>query len=232
MSESRIFHKVAGVTAEGIGMSIQNYLQNVHDLQVQGGRTERGDFVVQAKAESGWKSIVGMDTALEVQISELPTGFMLHIGNAKWSDKIGAGVVGAVVFWPLAATALVGTVQQAVLPTQIFEHVERYIGSAGRLYTGAPIRQRGTHLCPHCSAYVPVDAAFCTKCGQSLTVQRAGQICPNCHTANGADDRFCGTCGAQLSVPAEPCRCPDCDATLPQDAKFCPSCGCTLNPEA
>ena len=48
MAESRVFQKVNGVTVDGIGRSVQNFLRSSKGLVVQGGKAGEG-YVVQAK---------------------------------------------------------------------------------------------------------------------------------------------------------------------------------------
>src|SRR5438876_9151368 len=48
--------------------------------------------------------------------------------------------------------------------------------------------------CLRCHQDAPQDAAFCPKCGASLSV-----VCRQCGAASATDDNFCGKCGKQLS---------------------------------
>ena len=130
MAESRVFQKVNGVTIEGIGRSVQNFLRSSKGLVVQGGKAGEG-YIVQAKEDDSWKKVAGMSSAIEVQISDTGNGILVNIGNGQWSDKIGAGVLGWFVFAPLAVTAIVGSVQQKKLPGEIFDHIERYVANGG-----------------------------------------------------------------------------------------------------
>lgn len=115
MAESRVFRKAEGITIEGIGRSVQNFLRSSKGLVVQGGKAGEG-YVVQAKEDDSWKKVAGMSSAIEVQISDTGSGILVNIGNGQWSDKVGAGVLGWFVFAPLAVTAIVGSVQQKKLP--------------------------------------------------------------------------------------------------------------------
>lgn len=115
MAESRVFRKAEGITIEGIGRSVQNFLRSSKGLVVQGGKAGEG-YVVQAKEDDSWKKVAGMSSAIEVQISDTGSGILVNIGNGQWSDKVGAGVLGWFVFAPLAVTAIVGSVQQKSCP--------------------------------------------------------------------------------------------------------------------
>lgn len=91
MAESRVFRKAEGITIEGIGRSVQNFLRSSKGLVVQGGKAGEG-YVVQAKEDDSWKKVAGMSSAIEVQISDTGSGILVNIGNGQWSDKVGAGV--------------------------------------------------------------------------------------------------------------------------------------------
>ena len=221
MAESRVFQKVNGVTVDGIGRSVQNFLRSSKGLVVQGGKAGEG-YVVQAKDDDSWKKVAGMASAIEIQISDTGNGILVNIGNAQWSDKIGAGVIGWFVFAPLAVTSIVGTVQQQKLPGEIFAHIERYVASGGKdLYIGANFvnASAGHIICPHCQSEVPAGQSFCSSCGKPLTKQ-----CPGCNENIPLNLDFCPKCGANTKMP-KTIRCVACGASLPPESAFCIVCG-------
>ena len=61
--------------------------------------------------------------------------------------------------------------------------------------------------CLHCQHAHPVDARFCTGCGQPLTL-----LCLVCQTPNTPDSRFCKACGTSLAASPQP----DLRAAVPQ----------------
>lgn len=84
MADSRCFQKPEGITVESIGRSVENMLC-AKGMMVQCGKVGQG-YVVQAKDADSWKTISGMSTALEAQISDSGNGILVNIGNAKWSS--------------------------------------------------------------------------------------------------------------------------------------------------
>lgn len=223
MAESRVFQKVPGVTVEGIGRSVQNFLRR-KGLIVQGGKAGQG-YLVQAKEDDSWKKIAGMSTATQIEISDVGGGILVNIGNGNWSDKVGAGVLGAFVFPPLMVSAVVGSVQQQKLPGEIFAHLERYIASGGKdLYAGMDFTnaQAGYQICPHCGSEIPEGQSFCSSCGKSLT-----RACPGCQKEVPLALEFCPHCGSKMdAVPTV--TCPKCGKQMKADAAFCVSCGTSL----
>ena len=83
--------------------------------------------------KDGWKTVSGMRLATTVQITRTaPDNINVTIGISEWSDKIGAGVAGMLLFWPLAVTAGIGAYKQKKLPEEIFRCIENYLISSTR----------------------------------------------------------------------------------------------------
>lgn len=229
MADSRVFVKRDGITIEGIGRCVQNFLHNSKGLTVQGGKVNDNGYVVQAMQDSGWRKISGMDNAVEVQISDTGTNILVNIGNAKWADKIGAGVIGMFVFAPLAVTAAVGSYQQTKLPGEIFEQIERYIMSGGQdLYAGANLVAAGAgmQICPMCKSEVAQGKQFCTNCGFALSA-----TCPTCGASMPLGIKFCSACGKSMSI-TKTVTCSACGNECSEGAAFCIKCGAKLAAEA
>lgn len=223
MAESRVFQKVQGITVEGIGSSVQNFLRR-KGLVVQGGKAGQG-YLVQAKEDDSWKKIAGMSTATQVEISDVGGGILVNVGNGNWSDKVGAGVLGWFVFPPLAVSAVVGTMQQTKLPGEIFSQIERYISTGGKdMYMGMDFTnaQAGYQICPHCGSEIPEGQSFCSSCGKSLT-----RTCPGCKKEVPLNLDFCPSCGSKMDAVSA-VSCPKCGAQMAADAAFCISCGASL----
>lgn len=227
MAESRVFQKVQGITVEGIGRSVQNFLRR-KGLVVQGGKAGQG-YLVQAKEDDSWKKIAGMSTATQIEISDVGGGILVNVGNGNWSDKVGAGVLGWFVFPPLAVSAVVGTVQQSKLPGEIFAQIERYVAAGGKdMYAGMDFTnaQEGYQICPHCGSEIPEGQSFCSSCGKSLT-----KACPGCKKEVPLNLDFCPNCGCKTDmVPTV--SCPKCGKQMAAGAAFCVACGTNLQTSA
>lgn len=225
MADSRLFVKRDGVTIEGIGRYLQNFLHNSKGLTVQGGKVNDTGYVVQAMQQSSWRKISGMDTAIEVQISDVGNNILVNIGSAKWADKVGAGVLGFFVFAPLAVTAAVGSYQQTKLPGEIFDQIERYIMSGGQdIYAGINMASvtNGMQICPKCRSEVPQGKQFCINCGASLSA-----TCPSCGASMPLGIKFCAACGKSMDI-VKSVACPSCGAECGESSAFCNRCGTKL----
>lgn len=203
MSETSKMYKLPeGMTCATLGTALVGYLRSHESMVAEGAPDGNGGFFVQAKTEDdGWKSIAGMSKAIQVQIAQQGDTALVSVGHGKWSDKVGAGVVGAFIFAPLAVTAGIGAYNQNKLVDTIFGFIEQYIMSGGRT--------------AEVTLMAPPTAPAQT--------QSAAVVCPKCHMQNAEGSRFCSSCGEPLSI-----TCPSCGASLPLGTKFCPSCGSPL----
>lgn len=218
---SKVFKLTDGLTGKKVGEGIVSFLKTKKQMVAEGAETPEGYFVQAKTQDNGWKKIAGMGMATQVQIIETGELITVSIGNGEWSDKVGAGVVGAVVFAPLAVTALIGANSQRKLPQEIFEFTEQFILSGGKniqVTTTTPITNSNLGvICPSCGASNPEGQKFCSECGTALS-----KVCPGCGAKVGLHNKFCPECGASIIQKRV---CPSCGAELTETQKFCPECG-------
>ena len=156
--------------------------------------------------KDGWKTVSGMRLATTVQITRTaPDNINVTIGISEWSDKIGAGVAGMLLFWPLAVTAGIGAYKQKKLPEEIFRCIENYLISSTR--PGQALQQNASGFAPNQQA--------------AAQAQPPALICPSCQTVCAPGSRFCNLCGAPLTKQT----CPSCGKDITAGSKFCPHCG-------
>ena len=223
MTESKVFKLPEGIDASAIGKEVENFLRGNKKLTTEGTKTPDGYFV-QAKEPEGstWKKIAGMTMAIQVQIIEINDTITVNIGNGEWSDKIGAGVVGVVLFAPLAVTAAVGAINQKRLPTEIFQHIEKFIMGGGNNIMmnsfGGDVASENEVICLNCNTANEKNKKFCRNCGSPLTA-----TCPKCGADVAPDTKFCTECGSPMKEPDK--TCPECGATVNGNMKFCGECG-------
>jgi hypothetical protein len=167
-----------------------------------------------------------MANAIEVQISDTADAYLVNIGNAQWSDKIGAGVIGAFVFAPLAVTAIVGSVKQNKLPGEIFTEIEKFIANGGiSMYSGQDFTKtsEGMQQCPHCHSEIAIGQSFCSKCGGALTVP-----CKKCGAPMPIGIAFCSNCGTSMNAK-QTIVCKMCGKEMEEGSVFCSGCGTRLS---
>ena len=176
--ESRTYQLPDGVTVEQVARGVEGFLRNEKQLVVEGTATSQG-YCIRARTEqSGWKTISGMDKAVQVQISGSGLTMSVQLGTGDWTSKIGAGAAGLFLFAPLAVTAGIGAYQQGQLPKEILAFSERFLAAGGRTYEvgqgslvgGYPANgyPAGSRLCSGCGVANPAGARFCSECGTKL----------------------------------------------------------------
>lgn len=224
MAETKVFKLLNGVTVEMIGEAVECFLRDQKGMITQAGKTTEG-YLVQGKQESdGWKKISGTDQAISIQIFQ--TGDVINVtaGFGKWSDKIGAGVLGYFVFAPLAITAAIGAFMQKKLPGEIFDVIEKFILSGGQSasvgLSGGKLISNTEVVCKSCKTSNPKGQKFCSNCGAKLMKQ-----CPNCGIDIADDVKFCPECGASTVIEH---NCPNCGTAYDDGQKFCLECGQAL----
>jgi hypothetical protein len=85
--------------------------------------TEHFGLLLQIEKRGGWRSILGMATALDVLFQQSGNTLTVAIGAGNWNDKAISGAAGVLLFPPLAATAGYGAWEQAKMPEKIFAFV-------------------------------------------------------------------------------------------------------------
>ena len=79
-----------------------------------------------------------------------------------------------------------------------------------------------SRICKSCGNSNPVEARFCSKCGDKLLIESPQvKICQKCNTSNDVTSKYCIDCGAAL----ENFICSQCNTENPSTAKFCKNCG-------
>jgi len=219
MAKSKTFALLNGLTVEKIGDYIVSWFQNTKGMIAEGGKAQGGYFV-QAKEESdGWKKMSGLTKALQVQFIKADDAVVVNCDFGKWSDKVGAGAIGMLVFAPLAVTAGIGAFKQSKLPDEVFDVIEKFILSGGVsavVSIGSRLKDDEVE-CPSCKAKNPKGQKLCKECGGKL-----GKSCPSCGAAIDSETKFCPECGGSTTVGKS---CIKCGNPLDENAKFCASCG-------
>ena len=205
-NETRIFRIPPNMPVQAVASHVDHYLRANQGLQVQGASNGE-ECVLQCRQEKdGWKTVSGMRLATTVQITRTaPDNINVTIGISEWSDKIGAGVAGMLLFWPLAVTAGIGAYKQKKLPEEIFRCIENYLISSTR--PGQSPQQNASSFAPNQQ--------------EAAQAQPPALICPSCQTVCAPGSRFCNLCGAPLTKQT----CPSCGEDITAGSKFCPHCG-------
>lgn len=219
MADSRTFALQNGVTIEKIGEHLVAWFENTKNMIAEGGAAQGGYFVQAKDHDDGWKKLSGLTKALQVQMLKADNNVIVNCNFGKWSDKVGAGAVGMLLFAPLAATAAFGAVKQSQLPNEVFAEIEKFIMCGGNsviVSLGSKLKENELE-CPSCHAKNPKGQKFCKECGAKI-----GNECPHCGTSIDGNTSFCPACGKSVKTIK---TCVNCGAELAEGQTFCPSCG-------
>ena len=131
MAESRIYY-LGSLTLEQVGGRIEQFLATQESMAVDSVHGP-GGYMIQARLQGqDWRKLLGWDKALRVQFLPAADGAVsVGVGEGKWLDKLGVGVVGALWFFPLAITSGIGVLGQLKLAKDVLDEVERYVMVAG-----------------------------------------------------------------------------------------------------
>lgn len=248
MADSKTFVLQNGVTIEKIGEHLVSWFENTKNMIAEGAPADGGYFVQAKDHEDGWKKFAGMTKALQVQLLKAENNVIVNCNFGKWSDKVGAGAVGMLLFAPLAATAAFGAVTQSKLPAEVFAEIEKYIINGGQsvvVSLGSKIKENeiicpachskntkgmkyckdcGTKLtkeCLFCGADISGNTSFCPSCGKPV---KSHNVCINCGAELSDKQLFCPACGTKQEK-----TCPKCGTIIVDETRFCPKCGSTLS---
>ena len=203
-NETRIFRIPPNMPVQAVASHVDHYLRANQGLQVQGASNGE-ECVLQCRQEKdGWKTVTGMRLATTVQITRTaPDNINVTIGISEWSDKIGAGVAGMLLFWPLAVTAGIGAYKQKKLPEEIFRCIENYLISSTRpgqapqqtSSVNTAHQQNASGFAPNQQAApspqtMPPEMMDQTIPQEAAQAQPPALICPSCQTVCAPGSRF------------------------------------------
>lgn len=166
------------------------------NYQVECSQTDDGHWEVGITRGGIFKTVVGLKSALKVQIEARPRGTMVRAGAGIFGKQAAASAISLFAAWPIGVPVLLaqawGLIREAGLDNEAARVVElsltrtqRLAGPSGRTEAAAAAR---TPEAPQARAESP--GAFCTGCGRRLE----------------EDARFCAGCGkaVQAAAAAEP----------------------------
>lgn len=196
MADAKVFQLKSGMSAETVGRALERYLRERKHMEAEGTGSPEGGYFLQARQLEEWKKFVGMDRAVQVNITPYGNSITVDVGAGRWVDKLGAATVGYLLFAPLMLTAAIGAVGQGKLCDDIFDFVARYVQLHGKTAeTETAQGECAPRTCRGCQANVPEGARFCPQCGRPVSEP---PTCPNCHTTVPEGAKFCVSCGTPL----------------------------------
>ena len=124
-----------------------------------------GDVVVSLTKGGLFKAVVGMKTALKVELRADNGNVLAKTSVGIWGHQIVPTVIMLLWFWPVLITQIWGLVQQSRLDT----HVMEILGKAAEKEPEAidvPSEEVSARFCSECGK--PVTGNFCSNCGAKV----------------------------------------------------------------
>ena len=122
-----------------------------------------GDVIVSVTKGGLFKSVVGMKTALKVELRAEDGNVFAKTSVGIWGQQIVPTVIMLLWFWPVLITQIWGLVLQSRLDTRVMEILAK-----------AAEKKPEAVGATSCEADSP--ARFCSECGKPIT----GNFCANC----------------------------------------------------
>ena len=126
-----------------------------------------GDEIVSVTKGGLFKAVVGMKTALKVELRADNGNVLAKTSVGIWGHQIVPTVIMLLWFWPVIITQIWGLVQQSRLDTHVMEILAR-AASAGADAIDVPSGEDEppARFCSECGK--PVHGNFCSNCGAKV----------------------------------------------------------------
>lgn len=139
-------------------------------LRSEGYETERnvllgGNVIVSLTKGGMFKAVVGMKTALKVELRADGGSVLAKTSVGIWGHQIVPTVIMLLWFWPICITQIWGLVQQSKLDS----HVMDILADEAKNHVGVvdvPSEEVSARFCSECGK--PVTGNFCANCGAKV----------------------------------------------------------------
>ena len=149
-----------------VAQELENHF-GVQGFDVHKERTVAGGWRVDISKGGVFKAVLGMKSALSVEIEPSGTGTEVKAGIGIFGQQAIPSAISLLIFWPVLITQLWGMVQQSKLDDEAIGTVERSIASHSKM-----------GLVDLAASQAQASGKFCTNCGRALTVP--AKFCPDC----------------------------------------------------
>lgn len=136
-------------------------------FEVKEERTITGGYNISLSKGNLFKSVLGMKTALNIEIDPAANGTRIKAGIGIFGQQALPSIISAFIAWPVLISQIWGIVQQSKLDDESVSIIEEslYRHSANRT------NEYGTYS-------TSSAAAYCTECGAKL--EPSMKFCPEC----------------------------------------------------
>jgi hypothetical protein len=141
--------------AEGYDVDYTELVSGGMDVSIT-----KGDF---------FKSVIGMKSALKVNISPSSSGFIAEAGIGIFGQQVIPTLVSMLFFWPVLITQIWGIVRQSKLDDHVLDLIQKSVNRNSPVYSAASAGMGlGMQFCTHCGNSMPTGSRFCSGCGERV----------------------------------------------------------------
>lgn len=117
-----------------------------------------------------FKAVLGMKTALKVNIQPTAQGIQINAGVGIFGQQAIPTIISMFIFWPVLITQISGLIKQSKMDDRVItiatETIAREVNKTNRTTTTNPA---GTSkYCNSCGKQLETDAVFCSGCGNKV----------------------------------------------------------------
>ena len=155
-------HSMISVIADKIA---ENF--NGEGYQVQSQDLISGGYDISITKGGFFKAVLGMKTALKVNIQPVSDGIRIDAGVGIFGQQAVPTAISVLFFWPVLLTQIWGLVAQAKMDDRVMLIAAETIANEANKTT-AGIRAEANKFCTGCGKRAEADAAFCSGCGRRM----------------------------------------------------------------
>lgn len=119
------------------GVNLTDLALNIKDRLAETGDESKvlteqdGSILIQTRSKDNLiQKLGGVGSAINTHLSAEGGRLIVRFSEGKWMNKILAAGVG-IFWWPMAATAGIGVLAQVILPKNILNYIDEYLGNFG-----------------------------------------------------------------------------------------------------
>ena len=140
--------------------------------ETTGSQLPNGAWHISLSKGDTFKAVLGMKTALNIDIQPSATGTLVTAGVGIFGQQAVPTVISMLFFWPVLIPQIWGLIQQANLDDEAISLIEERLVACARTVgdvTETPVTppQPG-HFCSGCGGALSSEAKFCPNCGAKV----------------------------------------------------------------
>jgi len=148
-----------------VASDVMNHFRG-QGYEVHGSQLLNGGWHISLSKGGMFKAVLGMKTALNIDIQPSSTGTLVKAGVGIFGMQAIPTVITMFLFWPVLIPQIWGIIEQAKLDDEAITFIEQRL--ALQTVSASSIVAQPGQFCVGCGRAVPITAQFCPHCGKKL----------------------------------------------------------------